>query len=61
MGGLTAWVVVGVTWCFLSTFAVVVYPLWESREALGMVGKGVIKDLIGGGKGRYVEKEEVRA
>ncbi|KAJ7910497.1 urea transporter [Mycena leptocephala] len=30
-GGLTAWVVVGIIWTFLSAFSVVLYPLWESR------------------------------
>ena len=58
VGGLTAWVVVGITWCFLSTFTVVIYPLYESREALWMVTKGLLKDVVGGGKGRYVAKED---
>lgn len=41
--GLTAWVVIGIIWAFISAFSVVIYPLWESREALGLVGKGMIK------------------
>lgn len=41
--GLTAWVVIGIIWTFLSSFTVVVYPLWESREALTMITRGMIK------------------
>jgi uncharacterized membrane protein YwaF len=29
--GLTAWVVIGILWTFCSAFAVVLYPLYESR------------------------------
>lgn len=28
----TGWVVVGIIWIFCSTFAVVIFPAWESRE-----------------------------
>ncbi|EEB88576.1 hypothetical protein MPER_13522, partial [Moniliophthora perniciosa FA553] len=41
--GLAAWVVIGIIWCFMSTFAVVIYPLWESREALQEITRGIIK------------------
>lgn len=41
--GLTAWVVIGILWAFLSAFTVVIYPLYESRVALGMVLRGLIK------------------
>lgn len=43
--GLTAWIVIGIIWTFFSAFAVVVYPLWESREALIMIFRGIIKVL----------------
>jgi hypothetical protein len=41
--GFTVWVVIGIIWTFCSAFAVVLYPLWESREALIMISKGMIK------------------
>ena len=41
--GLEAWVVIGMIWTFFSAFTVVLYPLWESRDALTMIGKGMIK------------------
>jgi hypothetical protein len=41
--GLTAWVVIGIIWCFCSAFCVVLYPLWESRVALVQIGRGIIK------------------
>lgn len=41
--GLSAWVVIGIIWCFISAFSVVMYPLWESREALGQISRGIIK------------------
>lgn len=44
--GLEAWVVIGIIWVFVSCLTVVVYPLWESREALGMVLRGLVKVLI---------------
>ncbi|KLO15220.1 urea transporter [Schizopora paradoxa] len=53
--GLSAWVIIGIIWAFCSAFTVVIYPLWESREALGMVSKGILKDIFGGGSGKYVE------
>ncbi|KAF8906688.1 urea transporter [Mucidula mucida] len=51
-GGLTAWVVIGIIWTFLSAFTVVLYPLWESRDALMMIGRGIVK-----GGGKYVAHE----
>ncbi|KAG8710710.1 hypothetical protein FRC08_016815 [Ceratobasidium sp. 394] len=59
--GLATWVAVGITWTFLAAFAVVLYPLWESREALVLVCKGVIKDIFNPGSGKYQEKVEARA
>ena len=41
--GLEAWVIIGIIWTFSSAFTVVIYPLYESREALFMVSKGVLK------------------
>ena len=41
--GLTAWVVIGIIWCFCSAFTVVLYPLWESRAALAQISRGIIK------------------
>ncbi|KAK0450295.1 urea transporter [Desarmillaria tabescens] len=52
--GLTAWIVIGIIWTFLSAFAVVLYPLWESREALTMIFKGIIKDIFSKGGGKYI-------
>ncbi|KAJ7474699.1 urea transporter [Mycena latifolia] len=54
-GGLTAWVVIGIIWTFLSAFSVVLYPLWESREALALISRGVIKDIFARGSGKFVE------
>ncbi|TDL20265.1 urea transporter [Rickenella mellea] len=55
--GLSAWVVIGIIWAFCSAFAVVIYPLYESREALAFVGRGMVKDLFGG-QGRYKEPSQ---
>jgi hypothetical protein len=41
--GLTAWVVIGILWCFCSSFTVVLYPLWESRAAIAQIARGVVK------------------
>ncbi|KAF8587633.1 Na+/solute symporter [Ramaria rubella] len=54
VGGLTAWVMVGIIWAFISAFTVVIYPLYESRVALNMVMEGLIKDIFLKGSGRYV-------
>ena len=43
VGGLTAWVTIGILWCFFATFGVVLYPLYESREALWQVARGLVK------------------
>ncbi|KAK0473450.1 urea transporter [Armillaria novae-zelandiae] len=52
--GLTAWIIIGIIWTFFSAFAVVVYPLWESQEALIMIFRGIIKDIFSKGGGKYV-------
>jgi urea-proton symporter len=41
--GLTAWVVIGIIWCFCSAITVVLYPLWESRIAIFQIARGVTK------------------
>lgn len=41
--GLEAWVVIGMIWTFMSAFSVVLYPLWESRAALKLITRGMIK------------------
>jgi hypothetical protein len=46
VGGLTAWVVIGIIWCFCSAFTVVLYPLYESRVAITQIARGVIKVRI---------------
>jgi len=53
--GLEAYVIIGIIWTFCSAFTVVIYPLYESRVALLMVLKGIVKDTFGGGSGRYVD------
>ncbi|VDC00538.1 unnamed protein product [Peniophora sp. CBMAI 1063] len=54
VGGLTAWVVIGIIWCFISSFCVVFYPLWESRVAIAEITRGIVKDVVSPGSGRYV-------
>ncbi|KIJ49246.1 hypothetical protein M422DRAFT_777727 [Sphaerobolus stellatus SS14] len=56
--GFTAWVAIGIAWAFVSAFTVVIYPLYESREALLMVSKGILKDIFTGGSGRYKGPKE---
>jgi len=41
--GLAAWVSIGIAWVFCSLFTVVLYPLYESRNALAQIARGVIK------------------
>ncbi|KAI9063673.1 urea transporter [Trametes sanguinea] len=57
VGGLTAWVVTGMIWAFCSAITVVLYPLWESRAALGLISRGIVKDIFARGSGRFVEKQ----
>jgi len=54
VGGLTAWVVIGIIWCFCSAFTVVLYPLWESRVAIVQIARGVVKDIFASGSGKHV-------
>jgi len=52
--GFSVWVVIGIIWTFCSAFAVVLYPLWESRAALAMIMRGMVKDVCVPGSGAYV-------
>jgi len=53
VGGLSAWVVVGMIWTFCSAFIVVLYPLWESRVALTQIFTGIFKDIFSPGSGKF--------
>jgi len=61
VGGFTGWVSVGIIWTFLSSFTVVIYPLYESRGALKSIAVGVFKDLFTRGSGKYVPKTARKA
>lgn len=61
VGGFTAWVVIAMIWAFIASFIVVLYPLWESRVALTQVFKGVVKDIMQPGAGKYVAKPHTAA
>ncbi|KAH9950736.1 urea transporter [Amylocystis lapponica] len=52
--GLAAWVVIGMIWAFCSAIAVVLYPLYESRAALALIGRGIVKDIFKPGSGKFV-------
>ena len=47
----TGWVVVGILWLFVTTFGVVVFPLYEGRESIVRVVRLMGLDLVGA-KGR---------
>jgi len=51
---LTGWVAIGIAWTFLSAISVVLYPLWESRQALFQIASGIYKDLFTKGSGKYL-------
>jgi len=53
VGGLSAWVIIGMIWTFCSAFIVVLYPLWESRTALLQIATGVVKDIFSPGSGKF--------
>ncbi|KAH7890245.1 urea transporter [Phlebopus sp. FC_14] len=65
VSGFGAWVIIGIIWTFCSAFAVVLYPLYESRVALNLIARGMIKDIFAKGSGKYVSpmsmKHEVSA
>jgi len=52
--GLSAWVTIGIIWVFCSIITVVFLPLIESREALGQIARGIVKDMFAPGTGKYV-------
>ena len=54
-GFFTGWVVIAIIWTFLSAFAVVLYPIFESRAALKIIVTGMWKDVAHGGTGAFVE------
>lgn len=58
--GFSVWVIVGIIWTFLSAFTVVIYPLWESRAALGLISRGVVKDIFSPGSGKFVAPSSMR-
>jgi len=41
--GFTTWVAFGIAWAFIAAIIVVIYPVWESRVALGEVLVGIVK------------------
>ncbi|EPT04820.1 hypothetical protein FOMPIDRAFT_1156291 [Fomitopsis schrenkii] len=53
VGGLTAWVVIGMIWTFCSAISVVLYPLYESRAALYLITRGMLKDIFMQGSGKF--------
>lgn len=46
LGGFTAWVVIGMIWIFCGGITVVLYPLWESRDGIAQVVRGIYKDVV---------------
>ncbi|PIL27479.1 transporter [Ganoderma sinense ZZ0214-1] len=59
VGGLTAWVIIGMIWAFCSAIAVVLYPLYESRQALLLICRGIVKDIFAKGSGKFVHHEKI--
>ncbi|CAG8004013.1 unnamed protein product [Penicillium salamii] len=43
----TGWVVVGILWLFITTFGVVLFPLYEGRASITRVARMMSLDLIG--------------
>lgn len=41
----SGWVAVSIVWQFLAVLAVVIYPVWDGRSAIGATVKGIIGDL----------------
>ncbi|KAF8325239.1 urea transporter [Cantharellus anzutake] len=52
--GYSAWVTIGIIWVFSAIAVVVFLPLYESREALIAMGKGIIKDIYNPGSGKFI-------
>lgn len=45
LAGFSVWVSLIIGWLFVSAGIVVLYPVWESREALRQVAVGIMRDL----------------
>lgn len=43
----TGWVVVGILWLFVTTFGVVLFPLYEGRESIVRTGRSIVLDAMG--------------
>lgn len=43
----TGWVVVLIIWMFFSSFMIIIYPLYESRDGIGHAFRGIYWDLSG--------------
>lgn len=43
--GFTAWVVIVIMWLFGGLFAVGIYPIFEARHTLGLIAKGIWRDV----------------
>lgn len=52
--GFTAWVVIGIIWVFAAIATVVVTPIYESRESLSQIGRGIVKDMFSPGSGKFI-------
>ncbi|KAI5891086.1 Na+/solute symporter [Schizophyllum commune H4-8] len=59
--GLAAWVGIGIAWTFLAAGVVVIGPVWESREAMGMIMRGMVKDIFTRGGGKFAHKQAAAA
>ncbi|PPQ80770.1 hypothetical protein CVT25_001907 [Psilocybe cyanescens] len=55
VSGLTAWVIMGVAWTICSAVVVIIYPIYESRDALENIFKGAVRDISGKGSLRYTD------
>jgi len=55
--GYAAWVGIGIAWVFCSTFAVVIYPVFESRQALTQIIRGIYTDLFTKRSGKFVPEK----
>ncbi|KAL1757356.1 hypothetical protein FB107DRAFT_209319 [Schizophyllum commune] len=59
--GLAAWVGIGIAWTFLAAGVVVIGPVWESREAMGLIVRGMVKDVFTRGGGKFAHKQAAAA
>jgi hypothetical protein len=59
----TGWVVVGILWLFCSSIAVGLFPLWEGRQSLVRVFKGMFgmggSDITEEIQGKAVHEEKI--